>query len=238
MVNETMNLEGQATPLEAQRCATCGAGRNGTYCSRCGQKEFTGPHTMRGMLRGVLQRTLDVDEGVAHTAYGLTVRPREVIRDFWAGRTVRYTHPVPYFMLAVGLFALTARLLTGPTGAAESDRLFAIFVVPFAAAASRLLGWWTRRNFAEHLIAILYLSGHTLVLATGLYIGIPLVGSGLLAGYGAMGLALLLGYFVWAYSQVFSDRLWIGALTGLAALTGGTAAWAAAMLALLNVLRS
>jgi hypothetical protein len=124
-------------------------------------------------------------------------------------------------MLAVGVFALVFRLLSGPTGAADSDRLIAILVVPFVAAASRLLSWRMQRNFAEHLIAL----------------GIPLVG-GYITAYTVAGLGLVLAYFLWAYGQAFFDRLWIGAVAGLISLLAGTAAWVASVVALIAVLRS
>lgn len=228
----------RTAPLEARRCATCGARRSGAYCSVCGQKAFPGPHTLRGLVRSVLERTINLEEGLAHTAHGLTVRPGEVVRDHWSGRTIRYTHPVPYFLLAVGVFALVFRLLSGPTGAADSDRLITVLVVPFMAAASRLLLWRARRNYAEHLIALLYLSGQSLVVATVLYLGVPLVRGDYIAAYAATALGLVLCYYLWAYARVFTDRLWIGAVAGLMSLIAGTAAWAGSVMALLAVLRS
>lgn len=52
-----------------------------------------------------------------------------------------------------------------------------VSVLPWAAvSAPGLLSWRMQRNFAEHLIALLYLSGHGLVIGTVWCIGIPLVG--------------------------------------------------------------
>jgi hypothetical protein len=233
-----MNARAEPRGEPDRTCASCGEERVGAYCSRCGQKALPDRHTLRGLLHAALQRTVNLEEGLTHTAYGLTVHPGRVVGDFWRGRTVRYTHPVPYFMLAVALFALVFRLLSGPTGAAESDRLIVILAVPFIAAASRLILWRTGRNFAEHLIGLLYLSGHTLVVATVLQLGMPFLHDDHLTAYALAALALLLGYFLWAYGQAFFRRTWIGAVAGLIALVAGTAAWAAAVLALVTVLRS
>lgn len=57
----------------------------------------------------------------------------------------------------------------GASGAAESDKLLAFLVVPFVAGASRVFYWRGGYNYAEHLIAILYLAAQTLLLLTLLY---------------------------------------------------------------------
>lgn len=228
----------QIAESTVRHCETCGADRTGVYCSSCGQKEFTGVNTLRGLLQSALRRALNLEEGLAHTAVGLTARPAAMLRDYLTGRTVRYTHPVVYFIFAVSVFALTYRLIAGPTGAADSDRWLTMFVVPFIAAASRLLLWRTRHNYAEHLLAVLYLSGHAIVTATLLLAGFLFVGDDYIGFYAAAGFALVLCYFVWAYSRVFLDRPWVGAVVGLTSLLIGTAAWAASLLVFLGIVRS
>lgn len=51
-------------------------------------------------------------------------------------------------------------------------------------------------------------------------------------------LGSVIAYYAWAFSRVFPTRPWLAAAGGLVALAGGVAMWTAAMVALLQVLRS
>ena len=234
---ESESIEAHRVTATAQPCAACGALSSGRYCAACGQRVLTGRPTLRRLLLDSFGRVANIEEGLSYTVLGLTVRPGIVVRDYLAGRTIPYTHPVGYFFVAVGIFALVSRLVSGPTGAAESDRIFAILVVPIVAATSRALLWRAGFNYAEHLIAVLYLSGHMLVLFAILYVGIALVDPAYLGGYASVSVLLALGYFVWAYSRTFFKRPLVGALAGLLSLVIGSASWLIAMALLVNAFR-
>lgn len=234
---ENESTEAHHVTATAQPCAACGALSSGRYCATCGQRVLSGRPTLRRLLHDAFGRVANIEEGLSHTALALTVRPGSVVRDYLAGRTIPYTHPVGYFFLAVGIFALVSRLVSGPTGAPESDRIFAILLVPFVAATSRVLLWRADFNYAEHLIAVLYLSGHVLVLFAILYVGVALVDRAYLGGYAGLSVLLALGYFVWAYSRTFFKRPLIGALTGLLSLVIGSATWLIAIALFVNAFR-
>jgi len=228
--------------LHTPRCASCGAARTGPYCAQCGQRELRGRHTLRGMAAAFLGRVLDLDHGLLHTVHGLTVRPGTVVRDYLAGRTVPYTNPAAYLLICFAAFAIAARVFGGATGS-EDDRALAALVVPFIAAASRLLFWRTRLNYAEHLVLVLYLLGHVaLILAVLQAVLSPAlrgdpgtVMSGIVV-FGALGIGI--AYYGWAFSRIFPARPWLAAAGGLAALAGGAALWLYAVIALLRALRS
>jgi len=226
----------------APRCVNCGAARTGPYCAQCGQRELRGRHTLRSMAAAFLGRVLDLDHGLLHTVYGLTVRPGTVVRDYLAGRTVPYTNPIAYLLLCFAAFTLSARML-GATVGGEFERALTALVVPFIAAVSRLLFWRTRLNYAEHLVLVLYLVGHVaLILGVVQAVLTPVIrvapGEVLstIVAFGALG--SVIAYYAWAFSRVFPTRPWVAAAGGLVALAGGVALWTAAMVALLQVLRS
>jgi hypothetical protein len=220
-----------------QRCAACGAVRADRFCAECGQKQFEGRHSLADLLRGGFGRVGGLEEGLVYTAYSLTVRPATVVRDYLAGRTTRYTHPVSYFFVALGAFALVSRFVSGATGAGELERILVVLVVPFVAAASRVLLWRAGFNYAEHLIALLYLAGQVLVLGAVLYFGVRLLPRDYLRHYSIVALGLALAYFLWAYSRAFLRRPLIAGLVGLLALVLGIGMWLIATFALVTMFR-
>ena len=217
-------------------CQTCGAPCNGRFCAQCGQREFKGRHTLRRFVAGALQRTVG-EEGALHTARQLTVRPGRVIRDYLAGRTIRYVHPATYLLLGVAFFALVLGVVGGPTGAGETERLFTLLVIPFVVVASRMVFWRGPFNFAEHLIVVLYLAGHVLVILAATY-GVVLLVPRSFAGSAALAwFAIGAGYFVWGYSRIFEERPIRAAGAALAALSIGILVWLAFTLILVTLLR-
>jgi hypothetical protein len=160
-----------------------------------------------------------------------------VITGYWAGQTVRYTHPAGYLLISVAVFALAVRLTSGPTGAGDSDRFLALLVIPFVAAASRVLLWQERRSYAEHLIAVLYLCGHVLLGLGILAVGLRFLSGDGATAYGTFAGILGVGYFLWGYSRAFPARRALAAIAGLGALVLGAAAWMGIMTVLVSWLR-
>lgn len=194
-------------------------------------------HTLGSLFRTGFARVLSLDEGLIYTAKALTIRPGRAVRDYLAGQTRQYTHPISYFFIAIGFFALMTRLFSGPTGAGEGDQLFAVLVVPFVAVASRVLLWRADYTFAEHLIVLLYLAAQVLLLLAILFIGVPLVPRVSAGDYAAAALVLAFVYFVWGYSQSFLKRPLVAALAGVLALTTGAIVWFVATAILVSLLR-
>ena len=207
---------------------------HGAYCSACGQRQPTGRHTLRSVIGGWLGRVFSIDHGFGHTAASLTTRPGAVITGYWAGQTVRYTHPAGYLLISVAVFALAVRLSSGPTGAGENDRFIALLIIPFVAAASRLLLWQERRSYAEHLIAVLYLCGHVLLGLGVLAVGLRFLSGTWATVYGTSAGILGVGYFIWGYTRAFPARRVLAAIAGLGALVLGTAAWFAVLTVLVS----
>jgi hypothetical protein len=220
----------------SRQCASCGEPRTGPYCAQCGQREMQGRHTLRSMIGGALGRLLNLERGFVHTAWKLTVAPGAVIRDFLAGRTVRYAHPFGYLLIAVAAFALLAQPLGVVTGGGN-DRVFVLLLVPFVAGVSRLLFWRAELCFAEHLIVGMYAFGHIVLLLTLLQPATLLLGGAALRMLVVGALILAVAYLAWAYSRVFSARPLLAALGGLAALAGGIVVWGVAMTLIVGALR-
>lgn len=87
-------------------CANCGAERTGPYCQACGQRHRDERLTLRRLGRNFVNRFLDLESGLLHTAWRLTVAPGSVARDIVAGRRQRYAGPVTYLVVATALSVL------------------------------------------------------------------------------------------------------------------------------------
>lgn len=94
-------------------CANCGAERTGAYCQACGQRHRDGRLTLRRLVRNFVNRFLDLESGLLHTAWRLTVAPGTVSRDVVAGRRQRYAGPVTYLVVVAALSVLLLTLFEG-----------------------------------------------------------------------------------------------------------------------------
>lgn len=220
-------------------CASCGAELAGPWCAECGQKVLRERHTLRRFVLTGLGQVLDLDRGLLHTVMQLTAAPGRTICDYLAGATARYTHPAGYVLIGFAAFAITGRLAGGEAGLADGgNRVFTATAIPFVAAAARLIFWRTRLNYAEHLIAIIYLLSHVLLALSAVQALVPIVPLQVGMFLGFVGIVAGLGYFCWAYGQVIGGRPWLGAAGGLAALAVGLAVWALVLTQVVAVART
>jgi hypothetical protein len=183
-----------------------------------------------------LRRTVG-EEGALTTVKQLAVRPGRVIRDFLTGRTVGYVHPAAYLLLTSAAFALVSSALGGATVGGEADRLFALLLIPFVAAVLRVLFWRGPYNYAEHLIAVVYLAAQVLLFLALPYFGVFIVPQAFGEWFAVVSLAACVGYFAWGYSQMFEQRPLLAAGGALIALFIGILVWLGFTLVIVALLR-
>ena len=227
-----------AAALEADgaRCATCGAALTGRWCSQCGQEAERGRQTLRRLIFGGLGRVIGVDGGFVHTAVRLTIAPHTVVTDYLAGRTVRYTHPFAYLVIAFATFALVGELMdVTVAGEGESNRGMTALLVPFVAIASRVVFLRGRFNLAEHLILASYLFGHVALLLAGLQALVPVLTVAAMQALLVCAIVAIVAYFTWVYARVFSRHPALAGLGAIAALIGGVLLWATMLMMLVRV---
>jgi len=87
-------------------CQHCGATEDGAYCSRCGQKQETERFRLRSVLAPSLGEIVDLERSVSATVYSLSLRPAQVVRDYWRRCTQPYVNPVCYFLFAVTILQI------------------------------------------------------------------------------------------------------------------------------------
>ncbi len=151
-----MDAVAPSTRLAPPVCANCGAPVADRACAACGQKVVP-RFTVRMLLASLIGWALDTEGSVLRTGRGLLARPEAVIGDVLRGRTLPYAGPFAFVALALAAAGLTIWATGGNLG---HDSWIPGIVTPFfLAAVGRLVFLRGRYNFAEHLVANLYLIG-------------------------------------------------------------------------------
>jgi hypothetical protein len=159
----------------------------------------------------------------------LAVNPGGVVRDYLAGRTIMYTHPVAYVIVAFAVFVFAFRW-TGGMGGGGLERVSTGTIPLFLAITSRIVFWRTGLNYAEHLILNMFLFAQVVVILTGALIlgSVMPEPARLIVVAGALAVACV--YVLWSYSRVFSRRPVLAAVGGLLVLILGMSLWGGTLL--------
>ena len=210
----------------------------GLYCARCGQRAWTQRHTLRSLGREVVGKVLGLEQGFLHTVKRLSVAPGTVTRDYIAGRTRPYTHPLAYLVISFGAFALIGELVSDDTTLmSEGNAGFTGLVVLFIAAVSRLFDRH-RLNYAEHLIVAMYLVGHMAMLLAVAQLATPFVSRDVLRVVGAVAAIVAITFYVWGYTTTVGRGRLAGAALALITLLGGIGLWIVAVFMLVRTISS
>jgi hypothetical protein len=103
-------------------CANCNALLSGRYCSCCGQRADTQPHSLRHFLGEAAELLTHADSRVWATLWPLLARPGFLTGEYFSGRRARYLQPFRlYLITSVLFFVLSALLGGGHTGRAGSS---------------------------------------------------------------------------------------------------------------------
>ena len=109
-----MDVQGENHPLPHGFCANCRAPLSGRYCSACGQRVDTAPHSLGHFLGEATEVLTHADSRLWGTIWPLLARPGFLTREYFAGRRARYLQPFRlYLIMSVLFFVLTAVLSGG-----------------------------------------------------------------------------------------------------------------------------
>jgi hypothetical protein len=111
-----------AVPIQTAptACITCGGPGALAFCPRCGQPAPRGRLTLRGIASHMATDAFDINRGLFFTAIELMRRPGAALRDYVAGRTVRYASPARYLVIVLAVTTLVY-LKIGIVNAMGSD---------------------------------------------------------------------------------------------------------------------
>ncbi|MCH5226243.1 MAG: DUF3667 domain-containing protein [Muribaculaceae bacterium] len=85
---------------EAKRCLNCGGNVEGMkFCPDCGQPTDTRRFTTKNITLVILSSFTRINKGFLYTCSSLLLRPAAVMREYIAGKRVRYMAPVQLFIV-------------------------------------------------------------------------------------------------------------------------------------------
>lgn len=175
-------MENQVDTLQ---CKSCAAPLSGVYCGQCGQKTIQRRITMRAIFDDIFNQISNVDKGLIYTFFLLFKKPDQVVLDYLAGKTIKYSSPFKYLIFWTAVSALiyigfgfydqqvavTANLMQPNDDPKANEfatlyndlmrqnfQLVSILYIPFFAIFTRLFFKKSGLNYAEHLVANAYFS--------------------------------------------------------------------------------
>jgi len=99
---ELDNLSSESSFIEkiesAPVCSNCQTGLEGRYCHACGQKAISYNRPFREALSLLIDSWFSLDNRFFHTLGPVFLRPGFLSREFTAGRRVRYTSPLKFYL--------------------------------------------------------------------------------------------------------------------------------------------
>ena len=169
-------------------CKNCGAELHGEWCHECGQRAMKGRWTVKSAFTQLFSAITNVERGFLFTIIQMAIRPGTVIKDYIEGKTRPYFPPFRYAFILVtisavltvwsGIFDTQQEAFSYFEQADQTEsqavfqqqlgegikrflNLLIIIVLPFYALSTWLLLRKKGYNYAEHMIASIYLVGQT-----------------------------------------------------------------------------
>lgn len=186
--------------VDILQCKSCAAPLSGVYCGQCGQKVIQRRITMRAIFEDIFNQISNVDHGLIYTFFLLFKKPEQVVLDYIAGKTVKYSSPFRYLIFWTAVSALIyigfgfydqqvagmADLM--PANENQKVNEFAtlyndlmkqyfqvvnILYIPFFAMFTLFFFKKSGLNYAEHLVANAYFSAQaSIVFMPVLFLGL------------------------------------------------------------------
>ncbi len=91
-------------------CKNCGRTYEGNYCPDCGQKKNHGSLYLKVIVKNFIDKYWDLDAPFFRTVRELFVGPAPMIRRYIRGKRKRYSNPIRYFIVALGLYFVIKNL--------------------------------------------------------------------------------------------------------------------------------
>ena len=167
------------------KCKNCANIFEGKYCNECGQKVIDGRFTVKRFFLDLFQIITNVESGLWHTVRMLFIDPAKVIRNYTSGITRPYYPPLRFLIIWTSLTAIIS-ISSGIYDVSQTDihnffnpnsdeeallrqqvvteqmkkfmNFIPLVIIPFVAFFSYRFFRKRDLNYAEHLIAITYMS--------------------------------------------------------------------------------
>lgn len=169
--------------VDILQCKSCAAPLSGVYCGQCGQKVIQRRITIRAIFEDIFNQISNVDHGLIYTFFMLFKKPDQVVLDYLAGKTIKYSSPFRYLIfwtavaaliyIGFGFYDQQAAGMADMIQQSENQKanefatlyndlmkqyfqLVSILYIPFFAIFTRIFFKKFGLNYAEHLVANAY----------------------------------------------------------------------------------
>jgi hypothetical protein len=214
-------------------CITCGGPGMHAFCPNCGQPAPRGRLTLRGIASHMATDAFDINRGLFFTAMEMMRRPGAALRDYVAGRTVRYASPARYLVIVLAITTLVylkigivdamgSDFTSGLNGSAKGPalvdaktvnelaakymNLILALSVPFLTLASRLVFRRSGYNLAENLVFNTFVYAQQCLFFVLIAGGVHFGGLGGQSVWLPVYLVASTAYYAWAAHGFFAQR--------------------------------
>jgi hypothetical protein len=175
--------------MTKKQCKNCHQEVHQRYCANCGQKTSVEPLTMKRLMTEISDNVFQINHGLFFSIKEFTLRPAQGIENYLSGQRKQYFQPIAYAFTLATLFFILVKLTGHSTfveqlfegylmGVEKEDELMSpgnlgliarvsnnyaytiLLLVPVFALASKIAFFNEKRNYLEHLVLNLYITGH------------------------------------------------------------------------------
>lgn len=175
--------------MSNKRCKNCNQVVEHKFCAHCGQKVSVEALTFTSLFKEMSDNIFQINHGLFFSIKEFTLRPAESVNNYLIGKRKQYLQPIAYAFTLATLFFIVAKLTGDETvveelfegyligmqetgeaisGTAEKtikwvseNYAFSILLtVPIFSLASYVGFFNGRKNYLEHLVLNLYITGH------------------------------------------------------------------------------
>ncbi len=168
-------------------CQNCGAPADANFCPNCGQKTRLQRISLTTLLQETSANVFQINRGLFYSIIEFTRRPAISVENYLSNKRKQYLQPVAYAFTLASFYFLLSRLVDHNTyfdsalegfvlasSDMENDKLIierltwftrnyaftALLMVPFFSLATFLVFINEKRNYLEHVVLNLYITGH------------------------------------------------------------------------------
>lgn len=172
-------------------CKNCGKESDQNFCSNCGQKRIDERWNLKKLIRSAFTTVFNIEKGFFYTFRELVFHPGKVVGDYLNGRTIPYTNPFRYVVVAIAIsvflmlslgvwefqvdyiienykkFGLIdseqgeADMRTNMKNVTRFMNLMPLLLLPFIAFSAKLFLGKNKLHYAEYFILVSYLTAQS-----------------------------------------------------------------------------
>ncbi|SBW01238.1 DUF3667 domain-containing protein [uncultured Dysgonomonas sp.] len=212
---------------EKRQCLNCGNEVTDNYCSICGQSVHTSRITPLHLVEELQYGLLHINKGLLYTVKELLVRPGTTMKNYLAGKRVKYMKPFLFLIIWGAVYSLVFHFfhffpmkeMNNPDNEvlryiplydwySSHYSIVMLLTLPFFALSTYFLFYKSRYNYIEHLVVFSYINGAKTIILLLFY---PLIYITKSTEVYHIVHIIATVYVIWGVSQFFKTSSWLKA---------------------------